>query len=473
LAIIFSALVAQGFVNDSKLASSVIEDCRIAKMPANNVQIDFSNVDSTLMSNLVGFSGGFAKAMVFRNSLLGGSFKRLAEEVNNTSPIKKILVLANSEHAIFIKNTCYLSSFLLSFAISYEQNAKGQKELNIDKELEYLISQTNFSSKDSSLFGLLRGVHFSNDGKLEAVTSTDCFLAILNWLNNDNAYYAKKYPSTLSTQSANRANATPEQKTTDPEEPSSMQNWLNNTPSSQADEKAEASLEPENVVPEPIDSTEFHKHKGLFLDLGLRLPGYCRTDITGGDNMISNTNSFLGFNFRVGTAFMNRIVIYGTLSPALLLGDKSISVQKALNGNSYTTSDNLSSVTGLLGLGAGYFFPKSELYIFLDGGIAIGPFINYWVAEDSEAVSKYTRDEWVVADDELSSQFNLPYGVRISIGKSFWISPTWTIGIGGFFVYTTHSDPVNYIRSPSDPKFRVDYKVQSYQVGVDVHFTKN
>lgn len=144
-------------------------------------------------------------------------------------------------------------------------------------------------------------------------------------------------------------------------------------------------------------------HDGFFLRFHLGPAGFATSASAAGDEL-SVRGSGGGFSFALGGAINPRVVIYGEI-----FADMAVGPTLEQNGEELTTSDDVSA--GVIGFGPGiaYYFP-SNLYLSATLGLA---------------------QLTVQVDGEEVGESETGFGVSAALGKEWWVSPQWGLGIAG------------------------------------------
>jgi hypothetical protein len=177
----------------------------------------------------------------------------------------------------------------------------------------------------------------------------------------------------------------------------------------------------------PAQKHGVHMHDGFFLRLAPGIGSMSASEEVGSNKLeVSGVGGL--FNFAIGGAITENFIIHFDAS-SVSVKDPTIKV----NGTSVSTKDTTVSTT-LIGGGFTYYFP-SNAYMTA----AVG---------QSEAKVKSNGTE------ETSDK---GFGVNIMLGKEWWVSDNWGLGIAGQFLYT--SCPVN-----AGSNTKVDYNTTSFGV---------
>lgn len=157
-------------------------------------------------------------------------------------------------------------------------------------------------------------------------------------------------------------------------------------------------------------NAEEHKHDGFFLRLAPGI-GVASSSETIGANKIENSGTSGFFNFAIGGAVTENFIVHLDLSSATV-SDPKLKV----NGESVKSTNNDNS-TSILGLGLTYYFPSN---IYVTGAVGTA------------------RTEIKSNGDTFSTDRG--YGVNLMLGKEWWVSENWGLGVAGQFLYTKCPD---------------------------------
>jgi hypothetical protein len=151
-----------------------------------------------------------------------------------------------------------------------------------------------------------------------------------------------------------------------------------------------------------------HAHDGLFLRMcaGFGFGHSAVEDDQGDENSIRGGSS--ASNLAVGAMVSKNLAVHADLFHVALLEPESF-----INGKSAGTVPG-KYIAGGLGAGVTYYFMPSNLY--LSGSL------NFVVLEAHIGGWKLKTDAGL--------------GVDLLIGKEWWVSDNWGIGVAGQFVYT-------------------------------------
>jgi hypothetical protein len=158
-------------------------------------------------------------------------------------------------------------------------------------------------------------------------------------------------------------------------------------------------------------NAEEHKHDGFFLRLAPGLGGFSASETLGTNELeVSGRNGL--FNFSIGGALTENLILHLDTS-----GMSSSDPTIKMNGQSGTTNGKLS--TSVIGVGLTSYFSSN---VYLTGAIGIAR-----TTYKSNGSTFETDSGW---------------GINLMLGKEWWVSENWGLGVAGQFLYTTCPDPV-------------------------------
>ncbi len=155
---------------------------------------------------------------------------------------------------------------------------------------------------------------------------------------------------------------------------------------------------------------ESNVHDGFFLRLAPGI-GFNETtsDIAGSSLKMSGASGL--FNFAIGGAVAQDLILHLDVS-----GVSTSNPKVSVNGSTLTTNVS-SSTTTLVGIGATYYM-QSNYYLTGAFGIAKSTNTSYGI--------------------DYSTNNGL--GVNLMVGKEWWVSDDWGLGIAGQFLFTKCPD---------------------------------
>jgi hypothetical protein len=157
-------------------------------------------------------------------------------------------------------------------------------------------------------------------------------------------------------------------------------------------------------------NTGVHMHDGFFLRLAPGV-GFMSDNETLGANKFEYSGTSSLFDFAIGGAIIENLIVFLDVSAAVVSEPKL-----KVNGQSATTNSSDHS-TSILGLGLAYYFPSN---IYLSG--AVGRAITSLKANGKTYETKNG------------------YGLNMMLGKEWWVSDNWGLGIAGQWLYSDCPD---------------------------------
>lgn len=156
-----------------------------------------------------------------------------------------------------------------------------------------------------------------------------------------------------------------------------------------------------------------HQHDGFYLRMQLG-PGY--TSMTGeaGSTDIEVKGAGAGFSIAVGGAVAENFILFGHL-----IADTAMEPEVKITGVGSGTAKGSASLTGF-GLGAAFYVMPANLYL---SGSLLGAQISI-------------SDE----DGDKVGETKVGFGMDLSIGKEWWVSDNWGVGVAGQFMAARMKD---------------------------------
>jgi len=150
----------------------------------------------------------------------------------------------------------------------------------------------------------------------------------------------------------------------------------------------------------------FHRHDGFFLRLSEGLGyGQATASDNGNDYKYSGITTIM--DIAIGYSVIENLAI-----TADLFGGIQINPKRTVNGHSVSTSGIQLDSLGF-GVGATYYFMPLNLYANLGIGVA----------------------EMVLDAGNTRSETNTGGGFHVGVGKEWWVSDNWGLGLAGQFFY--------------------------------------
>lgn len=153
-----------------------------------------------------------------------------------------------------------------------------------------------------------------------------------------------------------------------------------------------------------------HIHDGFFLRLAPGL-GAMSASETIGNNKLEVSGASGLFNFGLGGAIAENLILHLDVA-SVSTSDPTVKV----NGASATVYGDAS--TTLMGIGLTSYFASNA---YLTGSIGI-------------AKSKFESNG-------VTGETDNGYGINLMIGKEWWVSDNWGLGVAGQLLYTSCPDP--------------------------------
>jgi len=166
----------------------------------------------------------------------------------------------------------------------------------------------------------------------------------------------------------------------------------------------------------------YHKHDGFYLQLGLG-GGALSSKASAGGLDLELSGGGAVFNVALGVAVSQDFLIGGRVFSASVA-----SPTVKLNG---TDLGNAEGNYGLVGYGLDltYYFSPSNFYV-----------------SGSPAMTRLTSDD----GSGNSSASDWGFGFRLAVGKEWWVSENWGLGLDLEYAYSSNQDAVR-ARPPSAP----------------------
>lgn len=149
-------------------------------------------------------------------------------------------------------------------------------------------------------------------------------------------------------------------------------------------------------------ATGDHTHDGFYLRL---TSGVGFTRMTDADQVATISGAGGNFGLALGGALTPNLIVYGEV-----FDDIAISPEVEIGGSSAMTVDGVNAGVVGIGLGAAYYVMPANVYV-----------------SGTLAASKLT----VQKDGEQIAESDLGFGVSAQVGKEWWVSPSWGLGIAG------------------------------------------
>ncbi|MGB9081553.1 MAG: autotransporter outer membrane beta-barrel domain-containing protein [Desulfuromonadaceae bacterium] len=157
---------------------------------------------------------------------------------------------------------------------------------------------------------------------------------------------------------------------------------------------------------------EAYVHDGFFLRVA---PGFgwntTSSDTGGSEVELSGVSGM--FNLAIGGAVAQDLVLHLDIS-----GVGTSDPKVRVNGTE-RAADVSSATTSMAGIGLTYYFPSN---VYVTGAVGIAK------SRNKSGGIEYTTDTG--------------FGVNLMVGKEWWVSDNWGLGVAGQFLYTNCPDKV-------------------------------
>lgn len=154
-----------------------------------------------------------------------------------------------------------------------------------------------------------------------------------------------------------------------------------------------------------------HTHDGFFLQMDLG-PGWLGTSAEQGGTELDLSGGAGQFSIGLGGALTRNFILAGQLW-SVAVADPTVEV----NGNEVGEADATLSLTGI-GVQLVYYFMPLNLYLSATPSIT-------WLSIDDGAAS---------GDSEAG------FGMKLAVGKEWWVSDNWALGLNGQFAFSSNDD---------------------------------
>jgi hypothetical protein len=163
---------------------------------------------------------------------------------------------------------------------------------------------------------------------------------------------------------------------------------------------------------------EAYVHDGFFLRLAPGI-GWNETSSDAGGNSLKMSGTSGLFNIGIGGAVAQDLILHLDLS-----GVSTQDPKVKLNGTDISSTVSSSS-TSMIGLGLTYYFPSN---FYLTGAVGL-----------AESRNK---------SGGSTNKTDTGYGANVMVGKEWWVSDNWGLGIAGQFLYTNCPDKPSAVGKP-------------------------
>jgi hypothetical protein len=158
----------------------------------------------------------------------------------------------------------------------------------------------------------------------------------------------------------------------------------------------------------------FHQHDGFFLRFhsGIGSGKMVEEGLLGSDMTLTGLAGV--FRFQIGGTIATNLVLFGEL------GGFFISDPEMEWGNMSGTVQNVNLTINDYGAGLTYYFMPSNIYI--------------------SGTFTLSRDQIELEDLDRKASTQSGFGMYFSLGKEWWVSADWGLGVAGFGYYSTTTD---------------------------------
>jgi hypothetical protein len=153
-----------------------------------------------------------------------------------------------------------------------------------------------------------------------------------------------------------------------------------------------------------MQNTDYRVHDGFFLSLSCG-PNSSEISVeVKGQNDVNYSGTGPVFDLKIGGAIKENLILHATLTTNYVAGPELIT-----NGVSQHTSNNLLIGEDFIGGGITYYIMPSNT--FLSGSLGFG---NFRIMD---------------TDAETSGTSDKGFGMQLKVGKEWWVSKRWGLGI--------------------------------------------
>lgn len=160
----------------------------------------------------------------------------------------------------------------------------------------------------------------------------------------------------------------------------------------------------------------FHQHDGFFLRFhgGVGSGKMVEENVLGSDMTLSGLAGV--FRFQIGGTVATNLVLFGEMG-AFVISDPEMEWH-TITG----TTENVDLSISDIGAGLSYYFMPSNIY--LSGTFTL------------------SRDKIEAKENGITGSTEMGFGMYLSVGKEWWVSADWGLGVAGFgyFSQTTDKD---------------------------------
>jgi len=176
----------------------------------------------------------------------------------------------------------------------------------------------------------------------------------------------------------------------------------------------------------------FHQHDGFYLRFhgGIGSGKMVEENILGSDMTLSGMSNV--FRIQIGGTISTNLILFGEMG-AFVMSDPELEW-----GTNSGTMENVDMSISDIGAGLSYYFMPSNIY--LSGTVVL------------------SRNKIELKDLSRSASTEMGYGFYFSVGKEWWVSSEWGLGVAGFGYYSQTTD--------KDESSQNEYTVKNTVFGV-------
>jgi len=197
---------------------------------------------------------------------------------------------------------------------------------------------------------------------------------------------------------------------------------------------AETSTKTKVTTLDPKLDVNYHTHKGFYLSTSLGIVGgSINSEIP---NAIKSKYSGTGMNFdiKLGGAIKENLILHATIISSAVAGP-TIKVGNAPNVDA---PSDFTIAEAMIGAGLTYYIMPEN--IFISGSLGIGQF--------------------TVADDNDSATTDKGFSMQLKVGKEWWVSTNWGLGISASYMKTNLKNSLGDINEDIDSnRFALSFNV--------------
>lgn len=173
------------------------------------------------------------------------------------------------------------------------------------------------------------------------------------------------------------------------------------------------------IAQETQQQKGYHQHDGFYLSMAL---GPVLGNINNESTVVGNqtyTGPGFQFDFKIGGAISENFILHATLASSSMVGPKV----SGNNGSSSSSTNDVMLGEAILGAGFTYYFMPSNFFISSSAGAG-----NFTVVNTKTDYGYSTKRG---------------FSMQIKIGKEWWVSKNWGLGIGVTYSKTQLTDTPN------------------------------